>query len=72
MAEQERGARGKRQRVFELNFEPEYWTKRFLFPYALDLAPMKLPPPDQMDTFNFDKGTTASGPVLAVGPKTST
>ena len=27
---------------FELNLDPEYWKKRFLFPFALDNGPIKL------------------------------
>jgi len=27
---------------FELNLEPEYWVKRFLFPYALDNSALRL------------------------------
>jgi hypothetical protein len=27
---------------FDLNLDPEYWVKRFLFPFALDNGPLKL------------------------------
>tara|TARA_B110000285_G_scaffold152743_1_gene170577 strand:- start:1909 stop:2211 length:303 start_codon:yes stop_codon:yes gene_type:complete len=27
---------------FEFNLDPEYWMRRFLFPYALDNSPLKL------------------------------
>lgn len=67
-AEQARIVRGKKKRTFELNLAPEYWSKRFLYPYQLDLAPLRLPQPNQMDTFNFQTGTTANG-VAVVGPK---
>lgn len=26
----------------EMNLQKEYWDKKFLYPYALDLAPVKL------------------------------
>ena len=35
------GTRPKK-RHFELNLDPEYWKKKFLYPYALDLAPIRL------------------------------
>ena len=35
------GTRAKKRR-FELNLDPEYWKKKFLYPFALDLAPIKL------------------------------
>jgi hypothetical protein len=39
-------ARGKKKRTFELNLDPEYWSKRFLFPYSLNTTPLRLPPPN--------------------------
>ena len=30
------------KRKHELNMDPEYWKKRFLYPYALDPAPLRL------------------------------
>ena len=35
------GTRPK-ERHFKLNLDPEYWKKRFLYPFALDLAPLRL------------------------------
>ena len=35
------GTRPK-QRRFKLNLDPEYWKKKFLYPFALDLAPIRL------------------------------
>jgi hypothetical protein len=39
-------ARGKKKRTFELKLDPEYWSKRFLFPYSLNTTPLRLPPPN--------------------------
>jgi|LauGreDrversion4_2_1035121.scaffolds.fasta_scaffold61591_3 hypothetical protein len=72
LAEEERAARGKRKRTYDLNLDPEYWTKRFLFPYALDLAPLKLPPPSLMDTFDFESSAAANASIISSGPKPST
>ena len=30
------------KRHFELNLSKEYWMKKFLYPYALDPAPLRL------------------------------
>lgn len=35
-------ADAKPARKHELNLDPEYWIKRFLYPYALDPAPLRL------------------------------
>ena len=32
----------KPKRVFELNLSPTYWKERFLYPFALDPAPLRL------------------------------
>jgi len=32
----------KEKRHFELNLDPEYWKQKFLYPFALDLAPIRL------------------------------
>ena len=31
-----------KERHFKLNLDPEYWKKKFLYPFALDLAPLRL------------------------------
>ena len=36
------GAEQKPRRKFELNLDPNYWRKRFLYPFALDPAPLRL------------------------------
>jgi len=54
-AERQRLARLRKNRWFELNLDPDYWRKRFTYPYSLDLAPLKLPPPDAVDTFYWNK-----------------
>ena len=30
------------KKKFELNMSPEYWTQKFLYPFALDPAPLRL------------------------------
>ena len=30
------------KKKFELNMDPKYWRKRFLYPFALDPAPLRL------------------------------
>ena len=30
------------QRAYELNLNPDYWVKNFLYPFALDPAPLRL------------------------------
>ena len=32
----------KAQKRFELNLDPAYWRKKFLYPFALDPAPLRL------------------------------
>ena len=32
----------RKQRRFELNLNPDYWVKKFLYPFALDPAPLRL------------------------------
>ena len=32
----------KPKRTFEINMDPDYWRKRFLYPFALDPAPLRL------------------------------
>lgn len=54
LAEQARLAKNKKKRFFEFNMDPEYWSRRHIYPYALDPAPLRLPPPNQMDTYNWD------------------
>ena len=29
----------------EMNLDPDYWKKKFLYPYALDTGPLKLSDP---------------------------
>ena len=36
------GAENKVQKRFELNMDPAYWRKKFLYPFALDPAPLRL------------------------------
>lgn len=62
LADQQRLANGKEKRVFELNLDPDYWRPRFLFPYSLDTTPMRLPPPSQMDTYDFARYGFTGGP----------
>ena len=38
---EEDGSKPK-ERHFKLNLDPEYWKKKFLYPFALDLAPLRL------------------------------
>lgn len=33
---------GTKKKHFEINLDPAYWKPRFLFPYALDPAPLRL------------------------------
>lgn len=46
--EQSEGEEGQTQgdqkpkRTFELNLDPSYWRKKFLYPFALDPAPLRL------------------------------
>lgn len=37
-------AEGATKRVYELNLDPEYWRTKFLYPFALDPAPLRLDP----------------------------
>lgn len=32
----------KPKRAYELDLNPEYWRKKFLYPFALDPAPLRL------------------------------
>ena len=32
----------KKARHFEMNLDPSYWQKKFLYPISLDLAPLRL------------------------------
>ena len=32
------------KRAYELNLDPSYWKKKFLYPFALDPAPLRLDP----------------------------
>lgn len=33
---------GATKRVYELNLDAEYWRNKFLYPFALDPAPLRL------------------------------
>jgi hypothetical protein len=54
LAEQALLAKSKKKRSFEFNMDPEYWSRRHIYPYALDTVPLRLPPPNQMDTYQWD------------------
>ena len=32
----------KQPRHFEMNLDPKYWQSKFLYPFSLDLAPLRL------------------------------
>ena len=36
------GDQSKSVKRFELNMDPNYWRKKFLYPFALDPAPLRL------------------------------
>jgi len=34
--------KGLPKRKYEMNFDPEVWKRKFLYPFALDPAPLRL------------------------------
>lgn len=32
----------RQKRAFEMNLDPSYWKTKFLYPFALDKAPIRL------------------------------